>query len=139
MTPWTFLLAAIAGWMNRRQQQVIEYFREENRVLREHVGRKRLLLTHEQKRRLAVKGKSIGRKLLPGIDGKSRKGWRRGRSLKPLAVVRQGDSRAPGGPDRQAHVPLRRPEDVPEGGLGRGVRSPSGRGRQRTASLPAWR
>jgi len=50
--------------MNHRQQDVIDYLREENRILREHVGPKRLLLTNEQKRRLATKGKSIGRKLL---------------------------------------------------------------------------
>ena len=64
MRPWTFFLAAMAGWMNRRQQEAIEYLKEENRVLREHVGRKRLLLNDEQKRRLATKGKTIGRKLL---------------------------------------------------------------------------
>jgi len=50
--------------MNRRQQEVIEYLKEENRVLREKLGCKRLLLTLEQKRRLATKGKTIGRKLL---------------------------------------------------------------------------
>jgi len=50
--------------MNRRQREVIEYLKEENRVLREKLGRKRLLLTVEQKRRLATKGKTIGRKLL---------------------------------------------------------------------------
>ena len=66
MRPWTFFTVAIAGWRNCRQQDVIEYLKEENRVLREKLGRKRLLLTVEQKRRLAVKGKTIGRKLLPG-------------------------------------------------------------------------
>ncbi len=40
--------------MNRRQQEVIEYLKEENRVLREHIGGKRLLLTDKQKRRLAT-------------------------------------------------------------------------------------
>jgi transposase InsO family protein len=50
--------------MNRRQQEVIEYLREENRILREKLGRKRLLLNVEQKRRLATKGKAIGRDLL---------------------------------------------------------------------------
>jgi hypothetical protein len=29
------MLIAVSGWMNHRQPQVIEYFREENRVLRE--------------------------------------------------------------------------------------------------------
>jgi len=27
-------LVAIAGWMNREQQQVIDYLRDENRILR---------------------------------------------------------------------------------------------------------
>lgn len=47
--------------MNRWQQEVIEYLREENRILREKLGRKRQLLSIEQKRRLAIKGKAIGK------------------------------------------------------------------------------
>lgn len=62
--PWTFFAVVIAGWMNRRQQEVIEYLREENRILREKLGRKRILLSVGQKRRLAIKGKAIGRNLL---------------------------------------------------------------------------
>jgi len=62
--PRTFLLVAIACWMNRQQQEVIAYLREENRILREKLGRKRILLTIEQKRRLGTKGKIIGRRLL---------------------------------------------------------------------------
>jgi hypothetical protein len=34
-TPWHFIVVAIAGWMNRQQQQMIEYLRTENQVLRE--------------------------------------------------------------------------------------------------------
>ena len=34
-----------AGWVNRSQQDVIEYLQEENRVLREPLGGKRLLFT----------------------------------------------------------------------------------------------
>jgi hypothetical protein len=33
-TPWHFLVVAISGWMNREQQQVIDYLREENRRFR---------------------------------------------------------------------------------------------------------
>ena len=49
--------------MNRKQHQVIEYLLEENRVLRELMGRKRLSFTEGQKRRLAAKarGISVGR------------------------------------------------------------------------------
>jgi hypothetical protein len=35
----------VAGWMNQRQQNVIEYLREENRVLREQLGDRRLRFT----------------------------------------------------------------------------------------------
>ena len=35
LDPFRFVLIALAGWMNHRQYQVIDYLREENRVLRE--------------------------------------------------------------------------------------------------------
>jgi len=62
--PWTLFTVAVAGWMCRQQQEVIAYLREENKILREKLGRKRILLNIEQKRRLATKGKVIGRELL---------------------------------------------------------------------------
>ena len=61
MNPLSFLLVCFAGWMNRRQQAVIEYLQEEVRVLQEQIG-KRPRFTDDQRRRLAVKGKSVGRK-----------------------------------------------------------------------------
>ena len=54
----------IAGWVSREQQQVIEYLRTENTVLREKLGDKRILLSDDQRRRLAVKGKILGYKRL---------------------------------------------------------------------------
>lgn len=62
--PLTFLAAMLAGWLNEQQRHAIEYLREENRVLREQLGNRRLLLTNGQRRRLAVKGTVLGRKLL---------------------------------------------------------------------------
>jgi len=59
MDPIRFLLVCLTGWMNRSQQLVIEYLREEVRVLREHVGAKRLRFTDEQRARLARKAKRI--------------------------------------------------------------------------------
>ncbi len=59
-----FVFLALAGWLNRRQEEAIAYLREENRVLREQLGPKRLLLTDDQRRRLALKGKELGRQLL---------------------------------------------------------------------------
>ena len=48
-----FLMMIFAGWVNRSQQDVIEYLQAENRVLREQLGNGRLLLTDGQRRRLA--------------------------------------------------------------------------------------
>jgi hypothetical protein len=53
--------------MNRRQLQVIDYLREENRVLREQLGDRRLRLNDHQRRRLAAKAKVLGRKVLDQI------------------------------------------------------------------------
>jgi hypothetical protein len=52
--PWQVLLAAVAGWINQHQQEVIDYLREENRVLKQQLGRRRLRLTDEQRRRLTA-------------------------------------------------------------------------------------
>ena len=61
------MLIAVAGWMNQQQQDAIDYLREENRVLRELVGRKRLRLNDDQRRRLAAKAKRLGRRLLATV------------------------------------------------------------------------
>ena len=64
LRPWHVLLATLAGWINRDQQTIINYLQEENRVLREQLGRTRLRLTDRQRRLLAAKGKLLGRKVL---------------------------------------------------------------------------
>jgi putative transposase len=61
LDPFRFVLIALAGWMNRRQYQVIDYLREENRVLREQLGQRRLRFNDDQRRRLTAKGKGLGR------------------------------------------------------------------------------
>src|SRR5919202_969928 len=67
LDPFRFLLIAFFGWINQHQLQVIEYLREENRVLREQLGDRRLRFTDDQRRRLAAKAKGLGRKLLAEI------------------------------------------------------------------------
>jgi putative transposase len=62
--PWQFLLIVLAGWLNRQQLQIIEYLITENQVLKEKQGKRRILLNDDQRRRLAVKGKALGRKML---------------------------------------------------------------------------
>ena len=47
MNPLPFLLTCVAGWMNHRQQLVIEYLEEEIRVLQEHVFFVMRLMTRE--------------------------------------------------------------------------------------------
>ena len=56
--PWQFYFLILAGWVNRQQQIMIEYLQTENQVLREKFGKKRILLSDDQRRRLAVKGRS---------------------------------------------------------------------------------
>jgi transposase InsO family protein len=67
LQPWQLLLLVLAGWVNRQQQDVIEYLMTENRVLREKLGKKRILLDDNQRRQLAVKGKTLGRRMLEEI------------------------------------------------------------------------
>ena len=62
--PLHILIASFAGWMNRHQAEVLEYLIEENRVLKEQRKGKALRLNDDQRRRLAAKGKRIGRRLL---------------------------------------------------------------------------
>ena len=59
-----FLVVAVAGWINQQQRDVIDSLQEENRVLREQLGPGRLRFTDAQRRRLAAKAKSLGRRVL---------------------------------------------------------------------------
>ncbi|MEK7993091.1 MAG: hypothetical protein AAB403_04735, partial [Planctomycetota bacterium] len=52
--PFRLLLISVAGWLGQQQRDAIDYLREENRVLREQLGGKRLRLNEDQRRRLAV-------------------------------------------------------------------------------------
>jgi putative transposase len=67
LDPFRFVLIAVAGWMNQHQLQMIVYLREENRVLRQQLGGRRLRFNDDQRRRLAAKAKGLGRKLLAEI------------------------------------------------------------------------
>jgi hypothetical protein len=71
--PLKLLLITFAGFVNRDQSRLIAYLLEESRVFRKRQGNKRLRLTDDQRRRLAVKGKPLGRRLLD----KSRRSSRR--------------------------------------------------------------
>jgi len=62
----------MAGWLNKEQQRVILYLKEENRILKSHLkkelGNRRLLLSNKERRRLAELGKLLGRKVLKEVD-----------------------------------------------------------------------
>jgi len=64
---WQLFLFTLVGWVHRQQQQAIEYLLTENQVLKEKLGKKRILLDDNQRRRLAVKGKLLGRKAIQQI------------------------------------------------------------------------
>ena len=64
-----FLVLTFAGWGNRHQDDLIAYLRQENRVLREHLGPRPLRLTDAQRRRRAVRGQKLGRRVLMQVAG----------------------------------------------------------------------
>src|SRR5712691_4618840 len=61
------LIAMVAGWLQRHQQQVITYLIEENRVLKGQLGGRRLRLTDTERRRLAGLAHPLGRKRLKAV------------------------------------------------------------------------
>ncbi len=70
-SPGQLVAVMLAGWINRHQQAVIAYQKEEIKVLREMLGGKRLRFTDEQRRRLALKAQSPFTLYLEGL-GSSR-------------------------------------------------------------------
>jgi putative transposase len=62
--PVRLLLVALAGWINQQQRDVIDYLQEENRVLREQLGSRRLRFTNDQRIRLAARAHTLGRHVL---------------------------------------------------------------------------
>ena len=57
----------MAGWITCQQDAAIDYLCEENRVLKQQLGRKKLRLTDDQRRRIAVLGKALGRQVLTDV------------------------------------------------------------------------
>jgi len=62
--PWNFIVMALAGVMNRRQQDAIAYLQTENRILLEKLGHRRIILNDSQKRRLARAAAKLGKDAL---------------------------------------------------------------------------
>jgi len=95
----------LAGWMTREQQHVVAYLREENQVLREMLGNRRLRFTPQQRDRLALAAQRVERTVLlelgPLVTPDSLRRWfrqwaarkydgsgarRPGRSCEPRAI-----------------------------------------------------
>ena len=65
--PFHLVLSAPTHWANREQAAIIDYLREENRVLRDRLGPRRLRFTDAERRRLAAKAKLVCRRVLREI------------------------------------------------------------------------
>ena len=66
--PFHLLVIALAGWLNRQQLAVIDYLIEENRVLKAQLEGRRVLFNDEQRMRLALKAKVLGRRALDELE-----------------------------------------------------------------------
>ena len=58
------MIATLAVWLNRQRQEVIVCLKEENRLLKAKLGDRKIQFTGAERRRLAIRAKPIGRKLL---------------------------------------------------------------------------
>jgi hypothetical protein len=54
------LVVALLAWLDREQRDVIAPLREENRVFKAQLGRRRVRLDDEQRRRVACWESSLG-------------------------------------------------------------------------------
>src|ERR1035437_807169 len=90
--------------MNQQQQLALDYLREENRILKEQLGGKRLRLNDDQRRRLASKAKRVGHQLLAQVativTPETLLAWHR----KLIAQKYDGAYRAPGRPRTAAKI-----------------------------------
>ncbi len=64
LQPWQLFFMILTSWVHREQQKIIEFYQPELKAVMKAQGKKRLLLSDDQRRLLAVKGKSLGRKTL---------------------------------------------------------------------------
>src|SRR3954471_2882657 len=67
LNPISSVVTCLAGWLSEHQQRSIDYLTEENRVLREQIGDRRIRFTDDQRRRLAVRAKELSRSALSQV------------------------------------------------------------------------
>jgi transposase len=61
------VLCVLTGWLDRQERDAVAYLVEENRVIRRQLGGRRLRLTDDDRRRLAVRAYRVGRAALREI------------------------------------------------------------------------
>ena len=74
LQPWQLLFLILTGWATRRQQELVDYLRTENQVVKEAFGERRIRLTDDQRRRLAVRP---GLTCLWQVSGRNQIGFER--------------------------------------------------------------
>jgi putative transposase len=67
VVPLHLFVASLLCWLQREQHEVIEHLREENRVLKAQLRSQRVRLIDDERRRLAVLGARLGRRILPEV------------------------------------------------------------------------
>ena len=109
LQPLQFVLAVLSGWLNEHQAHVVDYLREENRLLKQQLRGQRLRLSDDDRRRLAVKGVMLGRKLLAEVativTPETILAWHRKLVGKTMTAGR----RSPGRPRSQVRINARHP------------------------------
>ena len=63
--PIQVIVALLAEWVRREQEKVIEFLESETKILREQLGDRRILLSDNERRLLAVKGMTLSKGVTP--------------------------------------------------------------------------
>jgi len=61
------IIAALFGWLEREQHDLIEFLRKKNRVLKAQLHGRRIRLSDDERRRLALVGQRLGRRILAHV------------------------------------------------------------------------
>jgi hypothetical protein len=67
VVPLHLLVASLIGWVQSGPYEIIEYLREKNRVLKAQLRGQRVRLADDERRRLAVVGARLGRRVLTQV------------------------------------------------------------------------
>ena len=113
-SPWYFILGCLAAWLNRELHQQLAYARLELDVVKEMLGKKRLLFTDDQRRRLAAQAKQVGRKGLLEIGSlvtpDTLLRWHRELIAQKWTFERNSPGRPPISPEVIELCPFREPQ-----------------------------